>query len=254
MSERVEQLAEGVTLYLGDCRDILPTLEPVDLFLCDPPYEKEAHKIGRRTNASINGGADADLDFAAINEETRALLAEQAVRLSRGWAMFFCQAESVGIWRDAIEAAKGKYKRPMIWVKPDSSPQFNGQMPAIGYESIPLAWCGTGHPRWNGGGRRGVFSHLTNAPDRQGEHKTEKPVSLMRELVSLFSQPGEIVLDPCMGSGTTGIAAVKTGRKFVGIEFDLRWFDLSCRRIEDALSRPDLFIAQPSKAKQEAML
>jgi site-specific DNA-methyltransferase (adenine-specific) len=251
---RKEVLAEGVELYLGDCRDILPTLGRVDHTIGDPPYEKEAHKIGRRTQATVKHGVSADLDFEAITEDVRTDVARLSVGMTDGWVLFFCQAEAVTPWRDAIEAAGGKYKRTMIWVKPDSTPQLNGQMPAPGYESMPLAWCGVGHSRWNGGGRRGVFTHLTNQPGREGTHPTEKPVPLMSELVSLFTQPGDLICDPFMGSGTTGIACVKAGRRFAGIELDPRYFDLSCRRISDALSRPDLFIAHREKPRQEAML
>lgn len=254
MSQRVEHLAEGVTLYLGDCRDVLPTLGRVDHVITDPPYEKEAHRVGRRTQASVKTGINVDLDFAAITEDIRSEVADLTVAMSDGWVIYFCQAEAVTPWRDAIEAAGGKYKRTMVWIKPDSTPQLNGQMPAPGYESMPLAWCGAGHSRWNGGGKRGVFTHLTNQPDREGTHPTEKPIPLMTELVRLFSQPNELVCDPFAGSGTTGIACVKTGRRFIGIELDERYFDLSCRRISDALSRPDLFVNSPARQKQEAML
>jgi site-specific DNA-methyltransferase (adenine-specific) len=242
MSNRTEVLAEGIVLHLADFRDLLPGFARANHVFCDPPYEKEAHKVGRRTNRSINAGDNADLDFVAIDEETRNFLARECVRLSEGWTLFFCQAESVGIWRDAIEAAGGKYKRPLIWVKPDSSPQFNGQMPAIGYESMPLAWCGRGHPKWNGGGRRGVFTHLTNGASRHGVHPTEKPVTLMRELVMLFSNAGDEILDPCMGSGTTGVAAAALARRFTGIELDPKYFDIACKRISEALKQGDMFV------------
>lgn len=240
-------------LYLGDCLELLPTLGRFDCVITDPPYEKEAHRVGRRTNKSLKTGINVDLDFSAITESTRLEVARMCAHASDGWVMFFCQAEAAGAWRDALEAAKAKYKRTMIWVKPDASPQFNGQMPAPGYESIPLAWCGKGHSTWNGGGRRGVFTHLTNQPDRQGEHQTEKPVPLMRELVSLFSDEGDLVCDPFMGSGTTGVACVKTGRRFIGIEIDPKYFDLSCRRVENAMKQPDLFVERPKPAKQEVM-
>ncbi len=254
MAFREEILAEGVTLYLGDCREVLPTLGRVSHVITDPPYEKEAHKTGRRTQASVKLGINVDLDFAAITEDMRSEVAELTVSMSDGWVMYFCQAEAVTPWRDAIEAAGGKYKRTMVWIKPDSTPQLNGQMPAPGYESIPLAWCGQGHSRWNGGGKRGVFTHLTNQPDREGTHPTEKPVPLMIELVRLFTQPDDLICDPFSGSGTTGIACVKSGRQFVGIESDPRYFDLSRRRISDALSRPDLFIEAPSPPSRKAML
>lgn len=254
MTKRVEHLAEGVTLFLGDCREVLPVLGTVDHVITDPPYEKEAHKTGRRTQATVKYGVNADLDFDAITEDQRRLAAEQTVSISSGWCLYFCQAEAAGAWRDAIEAAGGKYKRTMVWIKPDSTPQLNGQMPAPGYESMPLAWCGTGHSRWNGGGRRGVFTHLTNQSDRDGIHPTEKPISLMVELIDLFTNASELVCDPFMGSGTTGVASVRRGRRFIGIEKDPKYFDVACRRISDALSRPDMFIERPKPAKQEAFI
>jgi site-specific DNA-methyltransferase (adenine-specific) len=250
---RVERIGDA-TLYLGDCLEVMPTLEPVDHVLGDPPYEKEAHRIGRRTMANIRTGENADLTFDAITAEARLDACQKAVPLCRGWLMWFCQAEAAGDWRDALEASKAKYKRTMIWVKPDSSPQFNGQMPAMGYESIPLAWCGSGHPKWNGGGRRGVFTHLTNQPDRDGRHQTEKPGPLMAELVTLFSNPGQTILDPFMGSGSTGVACAKHGRRFVGIEKDPKWFDVACERIEAAYRQPRLFREQPAKVKQDSFL
>ena len=250
MTFRKEVLAEGVEIYLGDCLEVLPTLGRFDHVITDPPYEKEAHKTGRRTQASVKRGVDADLDFDAITEEIRSEVARLCCSLSDGWCLFFCQAEAAGAWRDAIEAAGGKYKRTMIWVKPDSTPQLNGQMPAPGYESMPLAWCGAGHSRWNAGGKRGVYTHLTNGQDRHGVHKTEKPVALMRELLADFTSPGQLIADPFCGSGTTGVAAVKLGRRFIGIEKDPRYFEISCERIRAALTQGDLFIEPPARPKQ----
>ncbi len=237
---RVERIGDA-TLYLGDCLEIMPTLGRVSHVMGDPPYEKEAHKVGRRTQASVRRGVNADLDFAAITEDMRRRSAEMAVAASDGWLIFFCQAEAAGYWRDEIERSGGKYKRTMVWIKPDSTPQLNGQMPAPGYESMPLAWCGSGRPHWNGGGRRGVFTHLTNNQERDGAHPTEKPMSLMRELVHLFSNSEETILDPFMGSGTTGAACADLGRKFIGIEISEKYFDIACRRIELAYKQPRLF-------------
>lgn len=232
-------------LYFGDCISIMENLSPVNHVIADPPYEKEAHRTMRRTQKSIRTGCNDDLDFAAITDNLRQLATKHMVRLSGGWVMVFCQAEAVGAWRDQFEAQKAKYKRTMVWIKPDSSPQFNSQMPAMGYESIPLAWCGSGHSSWNGGGRRGVFTHLTNDRQRDGRHPTEKPIPLMMELVSLFTKSNQTVLDPFMGSGSTGVACVKSGRKFIGIEKDPVYFDIACERITKAYTQPDLFIEQP---------
>lgn len=108
---------------------------------------------------------------------------------------------------------------------------------------------------WNAGGKRGVYTHNTNPPDRHGKHPTEKPVKLMREIIQDFTNEFQSVLDPFMGSGTTGVACVKEGRKFTGIELDPDYFDIACERIREAYRQPDMFIEQqkqPSE-KQETM-
>lgn len=230
------------TLYLGDCLDILPTLDRVDQIISDPPFEKEAHTAMRLTQASIKSGEKDALDFDAIDEGTRLFVARWAANNCNGWSLWFCQIEAVSTWRDATEAAGAKYKRACIWVKPDSSPQFNGQGPAQGYESIVASWNGQGHSVWNAGGKRGVYTHLVNNPERHGAHKTEKPRRLMSELVADFSKSGDLILDPFMGSGTTGVAAVQMGRDFIGIEREPKYFDIACKRIEQAQRQGDLFI------------
>jgi site-specific DNA-methyltransferase (adenine-specific) len=242
-------------LLLGDCLEILPTIPHVDSIITDPPFEKEAHTAIRRTQQSIRDDKPAELGFDAITEETRLAVPLWAATHCSGWLLAFCQVEAVSAWRDAMEAAGLKYKRGMAWIKPDSSPQFNGQGPAQGYECIASAWCGTGISRWNGGGRRGVFSHLTNQPDRDGRHPTEKPIPLMRELVGLFTGLGQVVLDPFMGSGTTAIGCIKTGRRFIGIEKDPIHFETACERVQDAFARPDMFIetARVPEPTQEAL-
>lgn len=250
---RVEHLAEGVTLYLGDCRDVLATLGAVDSILTDPPFEKEAHTAIRRTQKSIKSGVADALDFIAITEELRSVLPQFALQNCEGWFLAFCQVEAVSTWRDAMEVAGLKYKRGMAWVKPDSSPQFNGQGPAQGYECIASAWCGKGISRWNAGGKRGVYTHNTNGVGRHGVHPTEKPISLMSEIVADFTDVGGLVCDPFMGSGTTGVASVRLGRRFVGIEQDPKYFEIAVERIAKALAAPDMFITSPKPAKQEAL-
>jgi site-specific DNA-methyltransferase (adenine-specific) len=230
---RIEHLAEGVTLHCADCQQVMVDLLEVDHVIGDPPYEKEAHRKDRRVMRK-DGLVAGALTFDRIAEDARTDVALQSVRISRGWVIFFCQAEGVAPWRDALEAAGAKYKAPMIWVKPDGMPQFNGQGPGMGFESMVAAWAGQGHSKWNGGGQHGVFTY----PKGEGVpniHETQKPLRLMSKLVSLFTQPGDLILDPYMGSGTTGVAAVKNGRRFLGIEKNEKYFDGACRRIEEAL-------------------
>jgi len=232
----------NATLYCGDCLEVMQSIEPVDHIISDPPYEKVSQdRIG---GIKRNDGAKVTekLNFAAINE-IRADVVSATKRLASGWGLFFCTPEGVALWRDEIERHQIKYKTPCIWVKPDAMPKFNGQGPALAYESIVTCWLGQGPARWNSGGKRGVYTYLVNNQERHGTHPTEKPRRLMTELVSDFTKPGDIVLDPFMGSGTTGVAAVKDGRRFIGIEMNPAYFDIACRRIEDAQRQGDFFLS-----------
>lgn len=241
------------TLYNGNCEDVLPLIGKVDAVITDPPFEAEAHTDMRRTQRSIKDGDNDVLGFGAITEELRNLVCGHAGTKCSGWALFFCQVEASALYRDAMVSAGAKYRRTMVWIKPDSSPQFNGQGPAQGYECISASWCGLGKSVWNGGGKRGVFTHLVNQ-GRFGGHPTEKPLPLMAELMSLFSNHGQTVLDPFMGSGTTGVAAIQMGRKFIGIERDERYFEIACKRIERAVSQGQLFAPEPVKQVQGSFL
>lgn len=241
----------AATLYLGDCLEVLPELAKVGNVgsvahvITDPPYEKEAHSKGRRAAGRQIGGARSmeyvPLDFDQIDNDTRREASRLMAALCRGWLLTFCQAEAVALWRDEHEAAGAKYKRACIWIKPDGAPQFTGDRPGMGYESIVASWCGRGRSRWNGGGRHGVFTHAQRDYNKPKEHSTQKPIALMRELVGLFTDHGDTILDPFMGSGTTGVAAVDSGRAFIGIEKDPRHFATACRRIEAAQRQERLF-------------
>lgn len=249
---RVEHLAEGVTLYLGDCREVLPTLADVKHIITDPPYEDELHAATNKIRRNDGRVSVLGLTFDGINS-TRDEIAAALVKASAGWLIVFTLAEGVRAWRDPMQAAGAKWDTTLAWVKPDASPRFNGQGAARGFECAVTAWCGPGYRKWNGGGKRGIYTHCVNF-QRQGEHPTEKPLPLMMEILSDYTQPGELICDPFCGSGTTGVAAVKLGRKFIGIDQNQQWFDLSRRRIEVALKQPDFFVSTPPRAKQEAML
>lgn len=252
---RVEHIGDA-TLYLGDCREIMPTLGTIDHVISDPPYEAIMHdaktSAARRIRTDGRGELKT-LNFASI-DSIRQEIAHAVAEVSNGWALLFCAPEGVGRWADAINATKARYKRACVWIKPDSTPQLNGQGPAMGAENFVAAWCGQGFARWNAGGKRGVYTHLTNPSDRDGGHPTEKPWRLMADLVKDFTDLGQTILDPFMGSGTTGVACAKLGRKFIGIELESSYFDIACRRIEAAYKQPDLFISRPQPPKQEAFL
>jgi len=246
---RIETIGD-CTLILGDALEILPTLA-VDHVIGDPPYEDELHKAMGRIQRNDGRAMVESLGFDGVNAGREAI-AQAAVAASSGWVILFTLAEGVRAWRDDLQAAGAKLDTTCFWIKPDSSPRFNGQGPARGAECFVTCWAGTGYRRWNGGGKRGVYTHCVNQ-GRQGEHPTEKPVPLMMEIVADFTRPGETVCDPFMGSGTTGVACAKSGRGFVGIEQNERWFDLSCRRIEDAYRQPRLFAEPVAKPVQETL-
>jgi len=241
MTGRVEVIG-GATLYLGDCLELMGGIGEADHVISDPSYEDELHQAFRRSDDLRTDGIPFghDLKFSGVNLR-RSEIARAVCGASRGWVVLFTLAEGVRAWRDDLQAVGAKYDTCLVWVKPDSAPRFNGQGPSRGFECAVTGWCGRGHKRWNGGGRRGIFIYSCHA-GRHGGHPTEKPLPLMSDLVTLYSNPGETVLDPFMGSGTTGVACLKSGRRFIGIEQNPEYFDLACSRIEAAYRQPDFLV------------
>jgi len=236
----------------GDCLEGLRGLadKSVDCTITDPPYEAEAHTKGRRRKIDANGNGycvAAPLPFAAITEDQRTEIAWHLGRVSARWILVFCQVEASQAWATALTSSPFgiEYIRTMVWIKPDGQPQFTGDRPGCGYESIVVAHRG-GKKRWNGGGKTGLFTHIRErGPGGNGApHPTTKPLPLMRELVSLFSDPGELVLDPFAGSGSTGVACGMLGRRFIGWELDAAYYEIARRRLngDEAKPRPE----QPS--------
>lgn len=229
---RVEVIGE-CTLYLGDCRNILPTLGTVDVVVSDVPYGVSfvSSRKGRFKGVAI-----------AQDETTEAR--DHVLK----WAGD-TPAVIFGSWK--IERPKNTRAR-LIWDKGDH----------VGMGDLSLPWkpndeeiyiIGSG---FSGHRIGGVLKHNaiagTVAVSRGRHHPTEKPVSLMMDLVERC--PGHTVLDPFMGSGTTGVACVNLGRAFVGIEIDQAYFDIACRRIESAYKQPRLFTEPVAKPIQEALI
>jgi len=224
MAERVEHLAEGVTLYLGDCLRVLPTLPRHDACVTDPPYG-----IGfasqptryQRANGMVSTGWDAVAPQAAV--ERAIMAADHAViwggnyfslRPSRGW---------------------------LVWSKLGNAPSM---------ADLEMAWTSVDR---NARSFEKSVKSASLEKDLQGAaHPSQKPVGLMEWSIEAIPGRPITILDPFMGSGTTGVAAVKLGRRFTGIEIDPGYFDIACRRIEAALKQPDFFVEPPKPIKQEA--
>jgi DNA modification methylase len=246
----------AVTIYHGDCLDILPQLGQVDHVITDPPYESESHTLARRVKRDgepLDKWAWVDkkgtpryesLSFAPIDEATRVAFATAAGQMVKRWVLVFCQAEGAHKWEAALVSAGLTRRRWCVWVKPGAQPQFSGDRPGVGYETM-VACHASGRSRWNGGGTVGVFQHAKpNQPNL--EHPTTKPESLMRELVTLFTDEGETILDPFMGSGTTLVAAKRLGRKAIGIELNEKYCEVAAKRCaQGSLFTPDE--AQPTQ-------
>jgi site-specific DNA-methyltransferase (adenine-specific) len=223
------------TVLNSDNRDVLPTLpaKSVAHVITDPPYEAEAHTRGRRLkgktlSAGIREVLEVPLSFGAIGTDERDTVAAEFGRIASRWIIAFCQVEAATKWSAALKPTPTK--RIGVWVKPDAMPQFSGDRPGMGYESIVFAHA-KGRSRWNGGGRVGVFTHNKNSPGGAHFHETQKPLPLMLELVELFTDPDDIVLDPFCGSGTTGVACLRLGRRFIGIEMDATYAQVATERL-----------------------
>jgi site-specific DNA-methyltransferase (adenine-specific) len=152
-----------------------------------------------------------------------------AARVAGRWLLAFTDLEGMALWRASVVGAGLEYVRACIWVKPDATPQFTGDRPASGAEAFIVAHP-SGRKSWNGGGKRNVYS-FTREPGGS-DHPTTKPLALMLEIVADFTDPGDIVLDPFAGSGTTGVACLRLGRRFIGIEKDEKYAAIARERLQ----------------------
>jgi site-specific DNA-methyltransferase (adenine-specific) len=217
----------------ADCSEVLPMLpeRSVDHIITDPPYEAEAHTLQRRVkrpeaplsvwSAGTNdprGAVVEALSFPPITEGERSAAAMSYGSLSRRWVIVFCQVEAAMKWQDALMAGGLARRRIGVWVKPDGQPQLSGDRPGMGFESIVFAHA-PGRSRWNGGGRSSVFTCNKFIPgDGPNVHPTQKPLPMLMELVELFTDPGDLVLDPFCGSGSLGVVCIRLGRRYIGID------------------------------------
>jgi DNA modification methylase len=260
------ELSSAWTLHLGDCLDPVMGLASlaggsVDHVITDPPYESEAHTLQRRVardrgtaGSGYYSGQTAPpttlaIDFSPMLNDDREEAGRNFGRLSKRWTLVFCQVEAAMKWRDAIPA---DYTRTCVWIKADGMPQLTGDRPGMGYESI-VACHAPGRKRWNGGGAHGVFNVGRQDSDKT-THPTQKPAQLMELLILLFTDPGDLILDPFAGSGTTGVAAIRLGRRFIGWEKDPKYHAIAVKRLEAAREQMTIFPAKSPKMKQAKLL
>ena len=210
---RVEHIGDA-TLYLGDCLEILPTLGKVDAVVTDPPYG-----IGADEAASKNHGKWGWRDYG-----------------ESAWDRQPPPREIFDMLRDAS-------REQIIW----GGNYFADRLPPSmgflvwdkGQRDFSLADCEIAWRSKQAAAR--VFNYSRAAALLDGkEHPTQKPIRLIEWCLG-FLPDAKTILDPFMGSGTTGVACANLGRKFIGIEIEPRYFDIACKRIEEAYKQPRLF-------------
>lgn len=214
---RTETLAEGVTLHLGDCREILPTLGRVDAVVTDPPYGIGINKSNRLSVSRGHGGETWDDEPADLSW----LVPMDVPAIVWGGNYFVLPPT----------------RSPLVWDKNNAGRDF---------ADFEMAWTNLDMVA-----RRIVFRPMNM--DGGKLHPTQKPIEVMRWCIGWLPAGARTILDPFMGSGSTGVAAVKMGRLFVGIERSEKYFDIACRRVAEALKQPDMFIEKPAPIKQEVL-
>lgn len=217
-------------------RNVLPE-KSIDLVITDPPYSESVHRgLGRERRNDASKARDA-LIFAPFTTEDVRATARELVRLAKAWIIVFTDDRLGATWGQAFDEAGGRWVRTGHWVKSNPMPQMTGDRPGCGSEVILIAHAVGKKMSWNGGGRAAIWRGPSKESGIKRQHPNQKPVWLLRELVQLFSQPGELIVDPFAGSGSTGVAALAEGRSFVGVERDPKYVDIAKARLEAEIAR-----------------
>ena len=207
------------TLYLGDCVDILHTLPEVDAVITDPPYGLGDKLHG--TGAGEWGTLYTEKNGFSWDQEVPNWFAEYAVNQK-------CSVVWGGNYFDLPPS-----RCLLIWDKMQEHTSGHAE----------VAWTNLDKPI-----RTFRFARVQLASEGK-QHPTQKPLTLMKWCIEQAGNP-ERILDPFMGSGTTGVAAIQMGRKFIGIEREPKYFEIACKRIEQASKQEDMFIAQEKQVQE----
>jgi site-specific DNA-methyltransferase (adenine-specific) len=232
-----EEIIGDCRLILGDCRDILPMLGPVDAVVTDPPYGIALNTDNRR----FSGGDPASAAKRGGNVGTAngRPIANDAMPFDPTFLLALPGDKIIWGWNNYPDALpRGAC---LVWLKRNDD-AFGSFL-----SDAELAWMSKGH---------GVYCRrdLSNAGiANERVHPTQKPVGLMEWCLG-FIPKARTILDPYMGSGSTGVACVQQGRGFIGIEIDTAYFDAACRRIEEAYKQPRLFAEPVQKPVQDALI
>jgi len=251
-------------LYLGDCRELIPLLPRVDVVVTDPPYSSGgAMRSDRNMDTSakyrMTGTAKEDPEFAGDNRDQRALTLwcsdwmGQCFGITRKGGAMLCFID----WRnlpcviDAVQVGGWVYRGIVPWDKTEATRPNKGWFRS----QVEYIVCASAGPLLQGAEAPGIVqTGYIRVPVHGAEkqHITGKPVDLMVEMLRTRDDWGT-VLDPFMGSASTGVACVRLGRRFIGIEAEPSYFDVSCRRMEQAMNQPDMFVQSPPEAEAEQL-
>jgi site-specific DNA-methyltransferase (adenine-specific) len=246
-----EQIGD-CTLYCGDALAIMPTLEKCDLAISDVPYALTTGGISKSSKtmsgifASHNYANDGQLIMATVPFPDMMSAIHDVLKRDADCYVMANDKNVHPLTQAAIDAGFG-FHNLLVWdkVTPTANRWYMKNL-----EFTLYLWKGRARTINNPSAKQLIRGGI----DKVSGHPTEKPVYLMADYIGNSSRIGDVVLDPFMGSGTTGVAAVGLGRKFVGIELDKRYFEIACERIRAAYQRPDMFSSALAAPQQEAML
>lgn len=245
----IEKVVIGnAELFHGDCREVIPLLPMVDAVITDPPYSKRCH-----AGHNSAGGYDcdrSDLVYSHLSEQDVKRLAAEYALICKGWIVWMTDSDLTLIVRQALESV-GRYAfAPLPFYQPGRSVRLTGDGPCSWTDYIVVART-TAQKRWGTLPGGYVAGKGWNDKALIGG----KPTKLMQELVRDYSNPGDLVLDSHMGSGTTGVACYIEGRRFIGIEIDRNSFDVACERIDNSQRQWQMFPRETMpEMKQEALI
>jgi DNA modification methylase len=252
-----EERIGGQRLILGDCLEVMPTLGRFDAVVTDPPYavsvngSEQQRKDGTRRLDFFIGDDDWQAMTATVLDAWCLAL---SLLPSSGSAYCYCGHRQFGRLVDAAEQV-GLSTRFLVWTKTCPPPAMKGNGYRAGAEICLYAY-GKGRT-FNGNQVTNVIVSDTFRHGQPGkvDHPTQKPLATIQPLIENSTNRGDCVLDPFMGSGTTLVACQRLGRSGTGIEIDPEYFDIACRRVDEATRQPDLFVEMPAKpSAQEPLL